>query len=177
MRKDVLFRPAGEIETHAGGQELEAGPGEIEPVLALQPLIERAHDVVEIEDVRGGMCHYMLPGRSLEGELNARYGEDALQLLVAEIRQQGTAVTDYEAKLFGGASMFDVGPHGSSVARRNVEAAEALMLRHGVTVIARSLGGTGYRRLFFNIADGDVWVSRGESRAEPVGPVSSGGAA
>ncbi|WP_375192245.1 chemotaxis protein CheD [Marinobacter sp.] len=125
----------------------------------------------------GGMCHYMLPGRSLEGELNARYGEDALQLLVAEIRQQGTAVTDYEAKLFGGASMFDVGPHGSSVARRNVEAAEALMLRHGVTVIARSLGGTGYRRLFFNIADGDVWVSRGESRAEPVGPVSSGGAA
>ncbi|SFR43655.1 chemotaxis protein CheD [Marinobacter gudaonensis] len=124
----------------------------------------------------GGMCHYMLPGPSLENALNARYGEDALQLLVAEIRQQGTAVTDYEAKLFGGASMFDVGPHGSSVARRNVEAAEALMLRHGVTVTARSLGGTGYRRLFFNIADGDVWVSRGESRAEPAGAVSSGGA-
>ncbi|WP_296930225.1 chemotaxis protein CheD [uncultured Marinobacter sp.] len=125
----------------------------------------------------GGMCHYMLPGRSLESTLNARYGADALELLVAEIRQQGTVVTDYEAKLFGGASMFDVGPHGSSVARRNVDAAEALMAHYGLSVTSRSLGGTGYRRLFFSIADGDVWVRRGESRAEPASPVSSGGVA
>lgn len=125
----------------------------------------------------GGMCHYMLPGRSLEGTLNARYGQDALELLVTEVRHQGTELTDYEVKLFGGASMFDVGPQGSSVATRNVEAAEALMLQYGLSVTSRSLGGTGYRRLFFNIADGDVWVRRGESRAEPACPASSGGAA
>ena len=113
----------------------------------------------------GGMCHYMLPGRREVGdELNARYGGDALQLLVAEIRQMGTCAADYEAKLFGGASMFDVGPQGSSVARRNVEAAEALMAGHGFAVAARSLGGTGYRQLVFNIAEGDVWVRQGHSR-------------
>lgn len=113
----------------------------------------------------GGMCHYMLPGRREAGEeLNARYGDDALRLLVAEIRHLGTCAGDYEAKLFGGASMFNVGPQGSSVARRNVEAAEALMVRHGFAVAARNLGGTGYRQLVFNIAEGDVWVRQGQSR-------------
>lgn len=116
----------------------------------------------------GGMCHYMLPGRGPADHdsttLSARYGEDALRLLMAEVRQHGTRAGDYEAKLFGGASMFDVGPQGSSVAQRNVDAAEALMLRHGLRVAARSLGGTGYRRLFFNLADGDVWVRRGDGR-------------
>lgn len=125
----------------------------------------------------GGMCHYMLPGRSLDGQPNARYGEDALQLLIAEIRQHGTRTDDYEAKLFGGASMFDAGPIGSSVAHRNIEAAEALAVRHGLRVIARSLGGTGYRRLFFNIADGDVWLRQGESRMGTFYPAQAGGAA
>ncbi len=125
----------------------------------------------------GGMCHYMLPGRGLEEDLSARYGADALQLLTAEIRLHGTRASDYEAKLFGGASMFDVGPEGSSVARRNIEAAEALMARHGLSVVARSLGGTGYRRLFFNIADGDVWVRQGESASAALFTARSGGVA
>jgi|25_taG_2_1085351.scaffolds.fasta_scaffold01773_3 chemotaxis protein CheD len=126
----------------------------------------------------GGMCHYMLPGRAEEGgELNARYGDDALDLLISEIRQHDTRAGEYEAKLFGGASMFDVGPQGSSVARRNVAAAEALVVRHGLRVGARSLGGTGYRQLSFNIADGDVWVRQGDGRAAIVCPTRSGGVA
>jgi hypothetical protein len=36
--------------------------------------------------------------------------------------------------------MFDVGPQGRSVARRNVEFTEALMVRHGLSVAARNLG-------------------------------------
>lgn len=124
----------------------------------------------------GGMCHYMLPGRVDDGEdLNARFGDDALQLLVSEIRQHDTRAGDYEAKLFGGASMFDVGPNGSSVARRNAEAAEHLMVRHGLHVVARSLGGVGYRQLFFNIADGDVWLRQGDGRTAPVCPARTGG--
>ncbi|TGG95784.1 chemotaxis protein CheD [Natronospirillum operosum] len=117
----------------------------------------------------GGMCHYMLPGKEQPGAtLNARYGHDALQLLMAEIGRQGTHPSNYEAKLFGGASMFETGPGGSSVARRNIMAAEELVQHHGLSVLARSLGGSGYRQLVFDIATGDVWLRQGEGRTEEV---------
>lgn len=125
----------------------------------------------------GGMCHYMLPGMAQpEGELNARYGNDALQLMVAEIGRLRGQPGDYEAKLFGGASMFDVGPGGSSVSRQNVSAAEQLMQRYKFNVVARSLGGSGYRQLVFDIATGDVWMRQGESRSVQPGQASGGAA-
>jgi len=118
----------------------------------------------------GGMCHFMLPARQeVGGELNARYGDDAMDLLIGEIRRLGTRPEDYESKLFGGASLFDLGPQGNSVARRNIEAAEALMVRFGFAVAARSLGGSGYRQLLFNIAKGDVWVRQGSGQDDSAG--------
>ena len=126
----------------------------------------------------GAMCHYMLPyGRPERGGLNARYGDAALELIVGEMRQMGTRPRDYETKLFGGASMLDVGPQGSSVARRNIEAAEDLMVRHGLGVVVRNLGGTGYRQLVFHVADGDVWVRRGDGQFAAGCPARTGGAA
>lgn len=110
----------------------------------------------------GGMCHYMLPDtKHPRDTLSGRYGSDAVQLLVAEIHRHGGHPVEYEAKLFGGASMFDVGPLGGSVANRNIRAAEGFMTRYGLRVVARSLGGCGYRQVLFNIADGDVWIRQG----------------
>jgi len=126
----------------------------------------------------GGMCHYMLPGMDQpDGRLNARYGNDALQLMVTEIGRLRSRVEDYEAKLFGGASMFDVGPGGSSVSRQNIRAAEQLMQRHSFNVMARNLGGSGYRQLVFDIATGDVWMRQGASRITDQTDAGSGGAA
>lgn len=126
----------------------------------------------------GGMCHYMLPANEHpEATLNARYGSDALKLLMAEVLRLGSRPECYEAKLFGGASMFDVGPGGSSVAQRNIAAAEALMQRYSFDVVARSLGGTGYRQLVFYIDSGDVWVRQGDGRDARALLSGSGGAA
>lgn len=107
----------------------------------------------------GGMCHFMLPGTDEpKTTLNARYGNDALQLLLAEIHRHGTQPSEYEAKLFGGGNMFGTRQGGNSVADRNVVAAEALVRRYQLNVVARSLGGQGHRQLVFNLADGDVWL-------------------
>lgn len=132
------------------------------------------HPVLKV----GGMCHYMLPGTARPGnQPNARYGEDALQMMMTEILRLPGDPGAYEAKLFGGASMFDVGPGGSSVAHRNVRTAESLMQRFSLHVAARSLGGTGYRQLVFNIACGDVWVRKGEERVTTLISEESGGVA
>lgn len=112
----------------------------------------------------GGMCHYMLPGSSGQSNtLNGRYAEDAAELLATEARRLGTQLGDYQVKLFGGASMFRIGPQGSSVATRNIQAANQLVQRLSLNVVARSLGGQAYRQLLFSPTDGDVWVRQGQS--------------
>jgi len=114
----------------------------------------------------GGMCHYMLPRtRNTREALNGRYAEDVMQLMMGEVRRLRSNPGEYETKLFGGASMFDSGPGGSSVAQRNICAAESLAIRYGLNIVARNLGGCSYRQLVFNIANGDVWMRQGESRA------------
>jgi len=40
VRKNILFRPAGEVEHRPGWQEIETGLGKLEAVFALEPLVE-----------------------------------------------------------------------------------------------------------------------------------------
>lgn len=114
----------------------------------------------------GGMCHYMLPSRGDRGNepLSGRYGDEALQLLLDEVRRCHTQVSDYELKLFGGANMFLAETRRQDdVPARNVAAAHELMSKYGLQAKAESLGGFGYRQLIFDIASGDVWMRQGGS--------------
>ena len=51
----------------------------------------------------GGMCHFMLPERprprTAGQPLDGRYGDEAMELLLREIRRAGTVPADYQAKL------------------------------------------------------------------------------
>ncbi|MEV6842550.1 chemotaxis protein CheD [Actinoplanes sp. NPDC051411] len=110
----------------------------------------------------GGMCHYMLPARHahLEGSPDARYADGAVALFLRDMRRTGTAVSEYEVKMFGGSEQF---PHLSrpsalDVAGRNINSGRELLERHGFILSSRNLGGVGPRRLIFEIATGAVWV-------------------
>lgn len=120
----------------------------------------------------GAMSHFMLaqrhPGRlqGISDALDARYGPEALALMLRDLAVRGVAGGDCEAKLFGGGSMFpdhDQGPDGAPlVGRSNGDAAVALLRAHGIPVVSYSLFGTGHRKLVFDIASGDVWAHREE---------------
>ncbi len=115
----------------------------------------------------GGMCHYILPSRGAcrnKPALNGRYGDEALQMLLNEIRSQHGDPTAFEAKLFGGGYMF-AGPPASvdapaQVQTRNVDAGHALLAQHGIKVKAHHLGGNGHRQVIFDICSGDVWMKQ-----------------
>ncbi|WP_421683094.1 chemotaxis protein CheD [Stutzerimonas urumqiensis] len=109
----------------------------------------------------GGMCHYMLPGRTRRAgqALDGKYANEALELMIAEARKRGTRAEQYEVKLFGGGDMFPAqGKQLPSVAGRNINAVRALIEAHGLHIKSESLGGAGYRNVIFDIASGDVWV-------------------
>lgn len=123
------------------------------------------HPVLKV----GGMCHYMLParGRGKVTNLDGRYADEAVLLLLKEALRHRTNPYDYEVKLFGGGNMFSHTKGGSgskpaiNIADRNVIAGQELLQRHGFAAAAEHLGGEGHRNIIFDISTGDVWVRQG----------------
>lgn len=112
----------------------------------------------------GGMCHYMLPERSAPQPVspNGKYADEAFWLLLKEIQRSGTALHDYEVKLFGGGNMF---PSASRCAKshiglKNADFGKHLLNRHGVRMKSSDLGGVGHRTVMFDIWSGHVWVKK-----------------
>ncbi len=112
----------------------------------------------------GGMCHYMLPGRGQRktAQLDGRYADEAVLLLLREAMRSRTNPYDYEVKIFGGGNMFGKAGRRTlgqfNVADRNIIAGQELLQRHGFLAAAEHLGGEGHRNIIFEISTGDVWV-------------------
>lgn len=116
----------------------------------------------------GAMSHFLLPRRqrpSVPGRqdaLDARYGEEALALMVQGLARRGIDARHCVARIFGGGDMFPAQPRApragrtGDVGRRNGEAARALLQALGVPVASESLFGIGHRRIEFDIASGEV---------------------
>jgi chemotaxis protein CheD len=110
----------------------------------------------------GGMSHFLLPTRSggaAEPELDGRYGDEALHLMLDELRKYGVNPTACEAKIFGGGNMFPGHARAGAlqVGQRNGEAARELLQAQGIAVVSESLFGNGHRQIIFDVSNGDVW--------------------
>lgn len=154
--RDIFLRP-GEWYFGSGAVRLRTTLGSCVAIVLWHPRLKL-----------GGMCHYMLPNRSDRGSqpLNGRYADEALELLLGEVRRSHTQPGDYEFKLFGGANMFPSGQRRpDDVPARNVAEALALMHELGLPVKAQSLGGEGYRQLVFDLESGALWMRQGHEPA------------
>ncbi len=113
----------------------------------------------------GGMCHFVLPSR-LAGATgqrpDGRYGDEAMELFDRGVRQRSTALSDYRAKVFGGGNMIGAkaGSNEDLVGTRNAETAIKLLMDRGVELAVADVGEFGYRRIVFDVTNGDVWVRR-----------------
>lgn len=120
----------------------------------------------------GAMSHYLLtrPNGRCGEVLNARYGEDALALMLAGLRALGINERECEAKVFGGARMFPHLKDGGQIGQLNGRNAKALLARHRIGIVSESLYGDGPRQIIFDIRSGDVWnrlVSAGAETTRP----------
>lgn len=109
----------------------------------------------------GAMCHIMLPHRGApndQGVLDGRYADEAVALMLKDIKRAGCSPADFEAKLFGGGSMISSPPIGMMLPERNVQAAKRLIQQTGWSLQAEHTGGRGSRQVRFNIATGEVWM-------------------
>ncbi|KIF82475.1 chemotaxis protein CheD [Noviherbaspirillum autotrophicum] len=109
----------------------------------------------------GAMSHFILAsgGRRRGASLDGRYGEDALVLMLGELKRAGVAAEQCHAKIFGGGDMFpgQVKKDVLRIGDRNGEEARALLRRHNIKVVSESLFGVGHRQIVFDVSTGHVW--------------------
>lgn len=152
---DVTLRPG---EFYFGG-----GRTRIHTLLGSCVAITLWHPVKHI----GGMCHYLLATRGINQRLSeGHYADEAVQLFLHEIRRAHTRPRDYEVKLFGGGNMFEAlgGRSGLvNVSQSNIQSGAMLLRQHGFHIKATDVGGSGHRKIYLELWNGDVWVQRGNS--------------
>jgi chemotaxis protein CheD len=111
----------------------------------------------------GGATHYILPKWDGSGQRTPRYGDVAIEVLLEEMRALGSASGYLEARVFGGACMFQAlrGPGGTEdhIGSRNIEAAMQTLARFQIAVVARDTGGENGRKLKMRSDTGEVTVS------------------
>jgi chemotaxis protein CheD len=116
----------------------------------------------------GGMCHFLLPTRQRKpGEpLDGRYGDEALEAMVALLRATRTEPREYQAHLYGGA---DTMPEGSAlkfnVGERNIEQGFNLVDRYGFEIQGVDVGEDVPRTVTLSLASGEVRMRRGVGQA------------
>jgi len=117
----------------------------------------------------GGMCHYVLPRRDLRLHLalDGRYGDEAMELLVAALKSAGTRSRDFEARLWGGAAMVEESSaHAMNIGARNAARGRWLLRQHGFRLTQIDVAGTRHRRIELTLADGAVKVRYGAGSAQ-----------
>ncbi len=116
----------------------------------------------------GGMCHYLLPSRPrpADGVLDGRFGDEAMALLLDEVRRTRTTPKDYEVHIYGGAdTMPDEVKVKFAIGERNVEKAMDLVDRHGFQLQCVDVGGNEPRHVGIDLSSGQVSLRRGHPHA------------
>lgn len=106
----------------------------------------------------GGLNHFLLPQSSREEGAACRFGQSAMEMLLAKVLALGCDRRNLTARIFGGASQFEASPDRVSIGTQNVAVATRFLEEASVPVVGRETGGTRGRKIVFSIASGDVAV-------------------
>jgi chemotaxis protein CheD len=104
----------------------------------------------------GGMNHFVLPN-DRNGEKSTRYGDVAIDELVAGLLRLGCRTADLQAKVFGGAAVLPFGG-GQTVGQNNVQLALERLRRDRIRITAQRTGGTLGQQVRFHTRTGEAFV-------------------
>jgi chemotaxis protein CheD len=108
----------------------------------------------------GGMNHFMLPRCRDEAGVaspSARYGVNAMELLINELIRLGARRSNLEAKVFGGGAVLPV-MTSIDVGGMNADFVCAFLREEAIPVLASDLRGTLSRKVKFLPASGRAFV-------------------
>ncbi len=104
----------------------------------------------------GGMNHYMLPLWNGQGLASPRYGNIAIEKLIANLEALGSQKENMKAKVFGGAEIIATSNNQFMIGERNILIAKEILREENIPIISSSTGGKFGRKLLFNTETGEV---------------------
>lgn len=106
----------------------------------------------------GGLVHTMLPSIS-DAKIKdnpLKYTDSGIEYLAAEILRKGSSRKRLEAKLVGGAHMFE--NRNLNISERNIECAKNTLERFEISIIAEDTGKNYGRTVTFDTSTGDLLI-------------------
>ena len=122
--------------------------------------------VVAYDSVKrnGALAHVMLPGRALkkdEGQ-KTKYASDAIEELINQLKSIGTNEKDIEACLAGGGNVLK--EVNCTIGIDNLVSVEKELLKEGIPIKDRAVGGTERRTVALDTEKGIVIYTEGDSK-------------
>lgn len=116
----------------------------------------------------GGMNHILLPGKAdmKHFDQSARYGINAMELLINSMMALGGDRSRLFAKLFGGAHVVSAILRENGMGQKNTAFAIEFLQKEKTRVFSKDVGGTDSRKIFFHTDTGDVFVKRIPQRCQ-----------
>ncbi|HMB45192.1 MAG TPA: chemotaxis protein CheD [Candidatus Methanoperedens sp.] len=108
----------------------------------------------------GGLSHILLPSISESNNKSNRmkFADSAIEMLVDMLLQKGCLKSRLEAKIAGGASMFNISGNTINMGERNTEAVKKKLKELKIPLLASDTGANYGRTIEFNISSGIMYV-------------------
>ncbi len=110
----------------------------------------------------GGMNHILLPGKADMKHFNmpARFGVNAMELLINRIIRLGGRKNMLTAKIFGGANVLPTINQSLAMGNKIVSFVKEFLELESIKIIKEDTGGTDTRIIYFHTETGDVFLKR-----------------
>lgn len=107
----------------------------------------------------GGMNHFMLPNPAGGSVASPRFGNTAMEELVAKVRGIHGRLPLLRARVFGGACMFDGMKTTAHLGQQNSALAIEFLSRRGIDIVQIDVGGNRGRKLIFHTDEGTACLT------------------
>ncbi len=110
----------------------------------------------------GGMNHILLPGKADFNNYDspARFGMNAMELLINRIMNLGGNRFNLVAKIFGGANVVAAISSKNGMGKKNSEFVLEYLHNESIKIIGEDIGGNESRRIYFHTDSGTVFIKR-----------------
>lgn len=146
------------VSIHIGGIHASGKPTVIETLLGSCVAVCLYDPVESI----GGMNHIFLPGRAdmRHFDATARFGINAMELLINRLMRLGASRERFVAKAFGGAHMMLEVSKENGIGAKNAEFVLDFLEMESIPLVNHNLGGYDARRIYFHTDTGEVFLKR-----------------
>lgn len=147
-----------EIRIHIGEYHASRKPTVIQTVLGSCVAVCLFDPVKRI----GGMNHILLPGQAdlKHFDVSARYGINAMELLINKMMGLGANPNRFVAKVFGGAHVIPAISRENGTGKKNTGFALEFLQKENIEVLSKNIGGGDSRKVYFHTDTADVFVKK-----------------